>query len=131
MSSVFHYTDVTGLLGILSSETLFATDYRYLNDLTEGSAIRELLMLILEKEVAEIIPKLAERGLLAGFYEGYGEHGHRLQAEAMYRSLIRVIDLVSPFFVLSFCKHDPQTQEFKHGLLSQWRGYAESGGAAI
>ncbi len=37
MSSVFHYTDSAGLLGILSSKSLFATDYRYLNDVSEGS----------------------------------------------------------------------------------------------
>jgi hypothetical protein len=44
MASVFHYTDGAGLLGILSSKSLFATDYRYLNDVSEGSMIRQLLL---------------------------------------------------------------------------------------
>jgi len=44
MPSVFHYTDSAGLIGILTSKSLFATDYRYLNDVTEGSMIRQLIL---------------------------------------------------------------------------------------
>jgi hypothetical protein len=62
MCSIFHYTDTAGLLGILSSETLFATDYRYLNDVAEAGVIRDLIMPILESEIAEITPKLIEKG---------------------------------------------------------------------
>lgn len=32
---------------------------------------------------------------------------------------------------MSFCRHEEGTQAFEHGLLSQWRGYAEAGGFAI
>jgi hypothetical protein len=60
-SSVFHYTDAAGLLGILSSETLFATDYRYLNDSTEAALIRELLLPLFESEVAEVTLSLFKR----------------------------------------------------------------------
>jgi hypothetical protein len=56
MGSIFHYTDTAGLLGILSSETLFATDYRYLNDVAEAGVIRDLIMPILETEIAGITP---------------------------------------------------------------------------
>jgi hypothetical protein len=38
MTAIFHYTDANGLKGILSSNTLFATHYKYLNDLTEAAA---------------------------------------------------------------------------------------------
>jgi hypothetical protein len=54
MPSVFHYTDSAGLLGILSSDSLFATDYRYLNDVTEAGVIRDLIMPVFEVEIAEI-----------------------------------------------------------------------------
>jgi hypothetical protein len=67
--SVFHYTDSAGLLGILSSRSLFATDYRYLNDAAEGSLIQELIVPIIEAEIAEITPKLVAKGLIKGFYE--------------------------------------------------------------
>lgn len=132
MPSVFHYTDARGLLGILSSESLFATDYRYLNDLTEGTVIRNLLMPIFEAEVAQITPKLVQRGWLKkGFYDQHGVSGHRLQAEKVYSSLARPIDNIAPFFVLSFCRHEHGSEAFGHGLLSQWRGYADRGGFAI
>ena len=62
MSAIFHYTDSNGLLGILSSNSLFATHYKYLNDLTEGAAIRDLILPIIEDEIAEITPKLVVRG---------------------------------------------------------------------
>jgi hypothetical protein len=130
MSSVFHYTDSAGLLGILSSKSLFATDYRYLNDISEGSLIRDLILPILEDEIAEIVPRLAEKGLLRGFYENLGARGHRLQAEGFYKSLVDSLDATTPPFVLSFCRHTEE-KAIKHGLLSQWRGYAGSAGFAI
>jgi hypothetical protein len=131
MPSVFHYTDSAGLLGILSSKSLFATDYRYLNDVTEGSMIRQLILPIFEAEIAEITPKLLAQGFLQKrIYDDYGAEIHRLQAEGVYRAFVKTLDLTSPLFVLSFCKHtEPKTIE--HGLLSQWRAYAGSAGFAI
>jgi hypothetical protein len=132
MASVFHYTDTAGLLGILSSDTLFATDYRYLNDVSEAGPIRDLIMPILEAEVAAITPKLIEnRWLKKEYYDEHGVSAHRLQAEKLYASVVRAADNVTPFFVVSFCKHEVGTPAFEHGLLSQWRGYAEAGGFAI
>jgi len=130
MSSVFHYTDSAGLLGILSSKSLFATHYRYLNDVSEGSLIRDLILPILEDEITEINSKLRERSLLRGFYEFHGVRGNRLQAEGFYTSLVNSLDNTTPPFVLSFCRHT-EAKTIKHGLLSQWRGYAGSAGFAI
>jgi Protein of unknown function (DUF2971) len=130
MSSIFHYTDSAGLLGILSSKSLFASHYRYLNDVSEGSLIRDLILPILEDEVTEIMPKLAKKGLLRGFYEFHGARGHRFQAEGFYKLLVKSLDDTSPPFVLSFCRHTKE-ETIKHGLLSQWRGYAGSAGFAI
>lgn len=132
MSSVFHYTDTVGLLGILENETLFATDYRYLNDSSEGEVVHELLLPIFEAEIAKITPKLIEKKWLKKeFYDEHGVSGHRLQAEVLYKSINRATNSVSPFFVLSFCRHKEGGSAYKHGLLSQWRGYAHGGGFAI
>jgi hypothetical protein len=132
MPSIFHYTDAAGLVGILSSKSLFATHYRCLNDSTEAAIIRNLIMPILESEVADVAPKLVKRGWLKrAFYEEYGANGHHLQAESIYRAITRTIDNVSPYFVLSFCKHSEESDPFEHGLLSQWRGYSNGGGVAI
>jgi hypothetical protein len=132
MASIFHYTDAAGLVGIVTSKSLFATHYRCLNDSTEAKVIRDLIMPILEREVAIVTPKLIERGWLKpAFYEEYGANGHRIQAESIYRAIVQTIDNVSPYFVLSFCRHDENTDQFEHGLLSQWRGYSNGGGVAI
>src|SRR5262245_23729542 len=131
MTSIFHYTDAAGLVGILSTEMLFASDPRFLNDASEVSIIRELLLPILEEESAEIMPKLAAKNLLKGFYEFHGTSGHRLQAEGFFKTLMRLVNDISPLFVISFCKHDEGSKEFDHGLLSQWRGYGDIGGFAI
>jgi hypothetical protein len=132
MPSIFHYTDARGLIGIIKSAALYATDYRYLNDSTEGGEIRKLLLPILEAETAKITARLVDEKLLsAGFYKEHGEQGHRLQAEGLYRAIVRAANNVSPVFVSSFCRHDEGTEVFEDGLLSQWRGYASGGGFAI
>jgi hypothetical protein len=132
MASIFHYTDASGLVGILQSKSLFATHYRCLNDLTEAAIINDLLKPILEAEIADITPKLIKLGWLKQeFYGEYGKAGHQMQADAMLSSITTVIDRVSPFFVISFCRHPPESDDFKHGLLSQWRGYSDGGGFAI
>ncbi len=131
MASIFHYTNAEGLKGILSSKTLFATDCRFLNDTSEVGVIRNLVLPVLETEIAEMIPKLVERQLVRWFYEFHGERGNRLQAEGFFETLIKLMNNVSPLFVLSFCRHDEGSKEFEHGLLSQWRGYADAGGYAI
>ncbi len=68
---------------------------------------------------------------MKGFYEFHGISGHRLQAEGFFKTLLRLVNDISPLFVLSFCRHQEGSKEFAHGLLSQWRGYGEAGGFAI
>jgi hypothetical protein len=92
MASIFHYTDATGLAGILRSELLFASDYRFLNDTTEVGIIRDLALPVFEAEIAESIPKLIERKWLKGFYEFHGVSGHQLQAVGFFRTLLRLVN---------------------------------------
>jgi hypothetical protein len=125
MSSVFHYTDSVGLLGILKSKLLFAADYRYLNDISEGSMIRDPIVEIFEAEIAALAPKLHEHGLLESI-----NAPHRQLAERFYQSIVNALDAATPIFVLSFCHHTNE-KHIQHGLLSQWRGYAGSAGFAI
>jgi hypothetical protein len=120
MASVFHYTDTAGLVGIVSSKSLYATDYRYLNDFTEAGLIHNYIMPIFEGEVADITRRLVAEGFLnAKFYDELGARGSRLEAENQYRAFVRAVDNVSPFFVVSFCKHEAGSYEYNHGLLSQ------------
>lgn len=132
MSSIFHYTNIQGLIGILETGCLFATDYRFLNDFTEGTSLHDHLVPIFEEEIRLISPQLIKSGMLKQkYYDDQGLGVDRQQAEIMYNCFVKAIDNVGPFFVSSFCKHDVNSKEYENGLLSQWRGYTESGGVAI
>ena len=118
MPSVFHYTDSAGLLGILKSQSLFATDYRYLNDASEGSMIRDLILSVFEQELAGIMPELVKRGSLTkGFYEFHGARGNWLQAEGIYKGMVNTMEVTSPLFVLSFCRHEEPATPSNTGCL--------------
>jgi hypothetical protein len=93
--------------------------------------IQDLIVPIIESEIAQIMPKLVLNGLIKGFYESHGASGHRSTAEGVFRTLVKVVNNVAPLFILSFCRHDPGTKQFDHGLLSQWRAYGGVGGFAM
>lgn len=132
MASIFHYTDPIGALGILSSQSLFASDSRYLNDSSEGALINELIKPIFAAEIRDITYKLIEAGFLKKqYYEKLGSDADQLQADALFRSIATASNNISPRFVLSFCRHEEASEHYKHGLLSQWRGYSDRGGIAI
>ena len=50
--------------------------------------------------------------------------------DVVFNTILKTIERTSPFYFTSFCLHPFNTKEFEHGLLSQWRGYA-NGGFAI
>ena len=132
MSSIFHYTDAGGLVGILKSKCLFASDYRYLNDSTEVSLIKKHILPIFEAETTAITAKLVEEGFLSkDYYRELGNRASSLEAENLYRAFVRGFDAVSPFFVTSFCKPDAESEEYENGVLSQWRAYSRMGGFAL
>jgi hypothetical protein len=130
VTSIFHYTDAAGLSGILSSHTMFATDYRFLNDANEVSVIRDLVPPVFEAEIADIAPKLIEKKLIKGF----------TNFTALAAIVCRLRDFISrccglctmfpPYLFCRFANIEG-SDEFKHGLLSQRRGYGERGGYAI
>ncbi len=41
---LYHYTNVKGLMGILDSQCLWATDFRYTNDLSEIRYAKGIMM---------------------------------------------------------------------------------------
>jgi Protein of unknown function (DUF2971) len=132
MASIFHYTDTAGAVGILTSQSLFASDTRYLNDSSEGSLIDSLLAPMFLNEVAMVSRELIDAELLSRkYYEELGSNADKLQVDALFRSIRTTINSVSPSFVVSFCRHNEGSEHFNHGLLSQWRGYADRGGFAF
>jgi hypothetical protein len=99
-SRLYHYTTLSGLLGITASHSLWASDVRYMNDASELSYAAELVSDVVTETLSEVDnevlrPVLPDRPDFANAFE-YG---------------------VRPF-VACFCEDED--------LLSQWRGYRAS-----
>jgi hypothetical protein len=103
-NALFHYTNQSGLLGILDHRELWATKVQYMNDSTEFGVAIELARKILEIRIKSTNDN-AEKSLFEFI-------SNRLNG-------ISYINICS----VSFCG--------KPDLLSQWRGYAGNGGFSI
>jgi Protein of unknown function (DUF2971) len=102
---LYHYTDMNGFAGILSSKQIWFTDYRHLNDQTElvhGIGIAKAML-----------AKRFEEGLLGGFLFRWID------------DLLRKRNFgLMAFFIASFSRNGND--------LGQWRAYADDGrGVAI
>lgn len=118
-----HYTNATGIKGILETNTLWATHFRFLNDEQEIVCFTEYLseqLYKLSKEKKEKWPKYKIREMCGRIHERF--FGLR---NGLNRSFLNT-------YITSFClssRMDPYSQE--NGLLSQWRGYGRDGGYAV
>lgn len=137
--NLWHYTTLDGLKGMLSSQTLWATDYRHLNDSSELTHSKFLLYQELFPKVKCIIENECEINIGAKkTTELHGGIESISKAETIETINILINGLINPPtpyaipFILSFCKslkNDASLQ--RNGLLSQWRGYGKDGGYAI
>lgn len=100
-ATLFHYTSQAGLLGILRSRAVWATDVRYLNDSREHQVINAVTGAALAERLAGAMPD-AERYLL--------EH-----------HLARIAENAPQLTVAVFSLSEMGDQ------LSQWRGYCPDG----
>lgn len=99
---LFHYTNAQGLVGILETSRLWATNYRFLNDSSEikyGAALFEAV----RSEYAE-------------------RTSNPVVAEFLRRAQVtsNAFDGMFDVYVSCFCARD--------NLLNQWRAYAGTGG---
>jgi DUF2971 family protein len=130
-----HYTNFPGLEGIHKSQTLWAINYRHLNDTKEVKVLEEPLIEALTKRFSPLLEDNAEVRMFAketggGIAEIAAYQATRV-VQGFYDTLFR-----SPapldIYVTSFCTHANDQYANKHGLLSQWRGYGgEDGGYCI
>jgi hypothetical protein len=126
--SLFHYTTADGIIGILQDQSLYATHAGFLNDSTECRSILAVLLPRLEAELREVVPRLVNLKLLqSSILTEYGDEIYKQEAETMLRAMTEATNSTAPYFITSFCIHEPNTLAHKHGLLSQWRGYARGG----
>jgi len=97
---LYHYTTLSGLLGITSSHSLWASDVRYMNDASELSYAVELISEVVTETLSKVDNEVLRPALPGrpGFANAF-EYGARR-------------------FVACFCEEED--------LLSQWRGYRAS-----
>jgi hypothetical protein len=69
--------------------------------------------------------------LAPSYLTDYGKNIFKIEAAKIFNIIIRVTDSNTPIFIASFCRHTENSEEWQHGLLSQWRGYGSLGGCAI
>jgi hypothetical protein len=103
-SFLFHYTTVEGLLGIISSQVLWATEIRCLNDTLEYEYTINLAREVL-KEFRPHFESSAGRAVFDLLEQALG------------------VAAVIPLYTVSFSEHPDQ--------LSQWRAYGRNGGYAM
>lgn len=113
---LFHYTNAAGLLGILRSSKLWATDPRFLNDAQETVYARELFT----STLASIPnPALAPHHPAHSAPEDFGPvfEDYKARIESELDSPLLAV------YVTCFCESG--------NLLSQWRAYGSDHGYAI
>jgi hypothetical protein len=121
---LYHYTDARGLLGIVQSRQLWASNAAFLNDSTEVTYIREVLAEVAEEFRDEHAVTADIREYAASAFAGTDRFS---ATEGRTASVISILEGaptmasgVLDVYVSCFCAYGD--------LLSQWRGYPSSGG---
>ena len=137
--SVFHYTNKAGLEGVLKSQALHATHYKYLNDTSEMVQLKPRLEELIRPSIEKTILELLKNGVRAeqivnklGGLKPAAQSEAKTVADVLYRISFGGNGRGRYFqpYVASFCSHRGD-YEAKNGLLSQWRVYAAGDGFAI
>ena len=101
---IYHYTNATGLLGIISGGSLWATDYRFLNDSSELSYVFRLASEVVHEEF------FGRYSGLAGEFLDYAA-----KSSPPYGKI--------PYYLCCFSELD--------NSLSQWRAYGGQQGFSL
>jgi hypothetical protein len=97
--NVYHYTSLTAMRGILGAKSIWATDVRYTNDLSEGNYAWTVLVEALREREDLLSAALLENFEGFGGLPGFGTEWFR--------------------YAVCFCR--------AKDLLSQWRSYTPAG----
>lgn len=131
---LYHYTTAIGLHGILTSQTLRASNYSFLNDEKEiGGFLEERLPGILFDEVDKGVKQhCLNNSKHRSFIKEHGgfEAVSRKIIDELTQTISKALLDINDPYILSFC--GAKTDHIQiDGLLSQWRGYGLDGGYAI
>ncbi|KQT37649.1 DUF2971 domain-containing protein [Methylophilus sp. Leaf414] len=131
---LFHYTTAAGIEGIISSNSLWATHYAYVNDKEEFNAFFDCRLPEIIQECARSVISERYQVDATAMKEIDASGGLEVNISNVVEALSSAIKDVSkniyePHFI-SFCGVHSNNQD-KDGLLSQWRGYGTDGGYII
>jgi hypothetical protein len=129
---LYHYTTWEGVLGILQSQTLWATHYKFLNDYSEIVLFRDKLVSflypILSNEREKLIKQFPSIEQTIRRQGGLDYFIQRLVLEEVKTLYDTTGDEI---YISSFCGENTNEYINSNGLLSQWRGYGSGGGFAL
>jgi len=110
---LYHYTDHAGLLGIVSSSELWATNAKFLNDASEVKYGSQLAIPSVKGYIARATwqPWKSALETAEGWLSSSGEISSNIRPE------------FTDAYVVCFCQEP--------NLLSQWRAYSRGGGYSI
>jgi hypothetical protein len=124
--ALFHYTTGNGLLGILKNNEIWSTAYYCANDESELSVGKGVLAPIFRSKTFEMINGADPRVYT---FRSHGvdirEYGDKFE-QFLFGFALNILCV----YITCFCKPNGQ-EDFRHGLLSQWRGYGADGGYAL
>lgn len=129
---IYHYTTWDGLLGILKSQSLWATHCKFLNNYSEIIFFKDILVSFITSSLYNLYEKkINSDGELKQKVNNAGGINFVVQhdTEAFVNQLYRVIG--EEIYVLSFCGHHKDDNINNNGILSQWRGYGGDGGIVL
>ncbi|GMV62578.1 MAG: hypothetical protein AMXMBFR74_17460, partial [Parvibaculum sp.] len=139
-AELYHYTNWSGLRGIIETQSLWATRYNHLNDATEVEHFRDLITDALADKIKPILreirgSKFRSRRAFdkAGGLLAIARNNAQALVDSIYQASFTGRPGGMPFavpYITSFCSHaNDHAYERANGLLSQWRGYgSESNG---
>jgi hypothetical protein len=125
-----HYADCGGLDGIFKNQTLWASNYRQLNDTKETAILEAPLIEALTKRFRPLVE--AKQQMIPRVRKAVEECGGDLDkisadlARDLVKSLYGTVARgAAPldYYVTCFCTHSKDDYARESGLLSQWRGY--------
>ncbi len=129
---LYHYTTWDGLQGILETQTLWATNYKFLQDYSEIVLFRDKFISLIHPHVLEAFEKLIKQS--PHIEQKINDKGGIVQVVQHDAEVIvdaHYCALGDEIYILSFCGQHKNPKINNHGLLSQWRGYGTGGGAAL
>jgi hypothetical protein len=126
---IYHYTTWDGLIGIIESQSLWATNYKFLNDYSEVTLFKNKLVELLYPYTLEAYKTaLKIHSGMKEKIESVGGLAHIVHKDTEVFVNAQYKATGDDIYILSFCGHHKDDNVNNNGLLSQWRGYGIDGG---